>query len=250
MGALGLLTRNFRLYHDIIQLCKARSIPLLSLSFDQQIPGFVDVVLTTETEVPLLSFSNVVAVDPFSPEEGLLVALCRQSGKSIYETIIIGVDPGKRPGLAVLGDGIVLEATVEPDLRYLITKVANVVTTHPYRNIVIRLGDGDPLRRDKILNALLELGIRLELCDETSTTKPGGHGESAALIARQQGELVVHYREPKPGPGELKDVKGLSRAQTAGKIALPDDLAARVASGELGMEEALRMHSAQGRQVL
>src|SRR5213594_3653822 len=47
---LGILTEDFRLYHDLVAALKARDLPFTSLSFARRIPDAVGAVLTSPAE--------------------------------------------------------------------------------------------------------------------------------------------------------------------------------------------------------
>src|SRR2546421_4114393 len=60
---LGLLTEDFRLYHDLVAALKARDLPFVSLSFSRRVPDTVGAVLTSPTEVGRVRLRRVVAGD-------------------------------------------------------------------------------------------------------------------------------------------------------------------------------------------
>src|SRR6266540_1117351 len=47
---LGIMTEDFRLYHDLVAGLKARDIPFVSLSFSRRIPEDVGVIVTSPKE--------------------------------------------------------------------------------------------------------------------------------------------------------------------------------------------------------
>ena len=60
---LGLLTEDFRLYHDLVAALKRRGLPFRSLSFGGRIPGTVGAILTSPAEAPRIRFPNIIAVE-------------------------------------------------------------------------------------------------------------------------------------------------------------------------------------------
>src|SRR5438046_7756018 len=58
---LGLLTEDFRLYHDLVAALKARDLPFVSLSFARRIPDTVGAVLTSPAEAERVRSRHVVA---------------------------------------------------------------------------------------------------------------------------------------------------------------------------------------------
>ena len=105
---LGLLTEDFRLYHDLVAALKRKDIPFVSLSFARRIPGTVGAVLTSPEEAPRIRFPRVVAVEEIESAVARGLQLLR--GKSTWTELLIGIDPGSEPGVAVVGDGEVVDA--------------------------------------------------------------------------------------------------------------------------------------------
>ncbi len=66
----------------------------------------VGVVITTRDEREKVRFRKVVAND--SPDIALKIAKTRLRGEGTFDLLIIGVDPGVRPGVAIIGDRRVL----------------------------------------------------------------------------------------------------------------------------------------------
>src|SRR3990170_5153837 len=93
---LGILTEDFRLYHDLVAALKARDIPFVSLSFARRIPETIGAVLTSPAEAPNVRSGHVVAVDEI--DRAIAKALQLLRGKSEWRQLLIGVDPGREPG--------------------------------------------------------------------------------------------------------------------------------------------------------
>ncbi len=160
---------------------------------------------------------------------------------------VVGVDPGTRPGVAVLSGDVVVAAYQVPlaDVPDVVREaVADAVDP------VVRVGDGARLLGRRIIEALDE--VRVELVDETGTTPTLGTGArgmgdvlAAVNIARRSGE-AVERRPVEPTRGELQVIQERSREASAGNRAIDEALARRVAAGELTIEEALAEHRGDG----
>jgi predicted RNase H-like nuclease (RuvC/YqgF family) len=105
---LGLLTEDFRLYHDLVAALKARDLPFVSLSFSRRIPETVGAVLTSPVEARRIRNGHVVAVDDI--DSSIAKALQILKGKVSWSELLVGVDPGREPGVAIIGDGDVIDA--------------------------------------------------------------------------------------------------------------------------------------------
>jgi len=77
---LGILTEDFRLYHDLVAALKARDLPFTSLSFARRIPDSVGAVLTSPAEATRVRLRHVVPVDDIDSSIAKALQLLR--GKS------------------------------------------------------------------------------------------------------------------------------------------------------------------------
>src|SRR5881628_1240508 len=107
---LGILTEDFRLYHDLVAALKARDLPFTSLSFARRIPDAVGAVLTSPAEASRVRLRHVVPVDDIDSSIAKALQLLR--GKSEWEELRIGVDPGRETGVAIIGDGEVIDTRI------------------------------------------------------------------------------------------------------------------------------------------
>src|SRR6059058_4558896 len=92
---LGLLTEDFRLYHDLVAALKARDLPFVSLSFSRRIPDTVGAVLTSPAEAGRVRHRHAVAVDDI--DSSIAKAIQILKGKSYWTELLIGVDPVANP---------------------------------------------------------------------------------------------------------------------------------------------------------
>lgn len=155
----------------------------------------------------------------------------------------MGIDPGERPGIAVLDGDDVVAAFQVP-----LGDVADVVRREVEDAVdpLVRIGDGARLRGSRLVDALD--GVRVELVDETGSTPHLGAGArgmgdvlAAANIARREGESV-DTMDVEPTAGELQTIKTAARERSPENRAIPGELARRVAKGDLTIEDALDEH--------
>src|SRR3989304_5030661 len=90
---LGILTEDFRLYHDLVAALKARDVPFVSLSFPRRVPESVGAVLTSPAEVRKIRSPHVVAVDDV--DAAIVKALQLLKGKTEWRGLLIGGGPGR-----------------------------------------------------------------------------------------------------------------------------------------------------------
>ncbi|HYM38804.1 MAG TPA: hypothetical protein VEY12_01490 [Thermoplasmata archaeon] len=236
---LGILTEDFRLYHDLVAGLKARGLPFVSLSFTHRIPETVGAVLTSPAEAPRIRSRNVVAVRDL--DGAIARALQLAKGKTEWQELLIGVDPGHEPGVAVLGDGEVLDTSLAPNPEAVRDQVRAALRTFPARGVRVRVGHGDPTNRNRILNALAQDGLRVEIVDEAGTTHrtPQPDLDAAVDIARTPGVRVRPPFEVRPTPGEVKEIQRRSRVRSEGQVTISSELADAVARGQVTLDGAI-----------
>jgi hypothetical protein len=236
---LGILTEDFRLYHDLVAALKARDLPFASLSFSRGVPETVGVVLTSAAEAPKVRSSRVVVVDDL--DSAVARALQLLKGKTEWRELFIGVDPGHEPGVAVLGDGDVLDTRQAAKPEAVAPIIREALRTFPSKRVTVRVGHGDPTNRNRILNVLSQDGLRIEIVDETSTTRRTARPDldAAIDIARTPGVRVEPPFEIRPTPGEVREIQRRSRLDSGGQVTISSALATAVARGEVSLEEAI-----------
>jgi hypothetical protein len=247
---LGILTEDFRLYHDLVAELKARDIPFESLSFHQRLPHHVGVIITSPGELPRVRFRHKVAAAVV--DDAIAQALRLLQGKEGFEELIIGIDPGPRPGVAALGDGQVVEVRTADTPEAVAGVVGSVVRNHPSRRVLVRVGHGDPTNRNRIINALEDQPVGVEIADEGGTTPRDTRRddvrniEAALGIATTPGVRAKRHYSVEPTAGEVKDIQRLSRLGSRGEVTISRELASRVAKGKMTMEQAIERQ--RGRQ--
>lgn len=247
MKSIGLMTENFKVYYDLVKLLRKRKLPFMSIPPDGDIPANVGVVITTSKEAGDISFFEIVCAEG-NLDNAIRKALLILDGKDEYTRIIIGIDPGKAPGVAVVGDGKVLETYLAPDPESVVSFVDEIKSAYPHKELIARIGHQDELNRNRIINGLARLDISVEITDETNTTKRVYQAdiESAISIARIQGYTAKQFYDLSPSRGALRNIQRLSRIKSKGKITISSDLARGVARGEMSLEEAIAAQERKG----
>ena len=223
---------------------RERRIPSVSLLPGQRIPDQVVVVLTSEQEAPGIAHPHVIGL----PLEGERTAVWAEvesalAAKPGTGALVVGIDPGPRPGFAVLeGDDSIAEGVVDSpeDVGRL---GSHLRRGFPSRPILFRVGNGDRLARDRIVNALLPVRRPIELVDEQGTT-PRGHRRprdavAARAIAATPGRSIRERAELTITPGEVANLQRLSRIGSGGRFTIPRGTAEGVLRGELTLAEAV-----------
>jgi len=240
MKIIGIVTDNFRFFYQLVQDLKERGEPFISLGFENHVPSAVGVIITTEAEETRVRFHTVVADD--RPEQAIDVASAILKGGTDFESLIIGIDPGSRPGLAVLGDGKVLFTDIVQSPEQVADAVDHILACFIHSSSAVRIGHGDRTNRNRIIKAVWDRVDEVEIVDETSTTTRSDvpDVDAALSIGTSSGHKLSSPPEICPTAGEIRDIQRLSRIESRGRVTISSELAEAVARGELTLDGALK----------
>lgn len=250
MKIVAIITEDFSLFYDLVKELKRAKVPFVSLSFDDAIPSNVGIVLTTLDEAPRIKFHEKLAIGRGADFQAMInEAKRRMRGVETYGKLIIGIDPGVRPGFAVVSAGAVLYTTQLARPEDVAETTRSILALYPAKEVVVRVGHGDPTNRNRIINAVHGLGLHIEIVDEHSTTKRTEFPDikAAINIALSSGHTVTGPFEVAPTEGELRNVQRKSREASGGMVTISTHLAERVAKGQLTLEEAIFLQEGKGR---
>jgi hypothetical protein len=236
-------TADFALYHEVVDRLRERGVAFTTVEPDAGLPEGASVLVTAPDDDLAADLADADRVTATADEarravDEALAVLRGGDGRTV-----VGVDPGTRPGIAVLAGETVVAAFHVPlgdAVDAIRQEVADAVDP------LVRIGDGARLQGARLVNDLDD--VTVELVDETGTTPYLGTGArgmgdvlAAVNIARLEGERV-ESREIEPTAGELQRIKDRSRRVSADDRTIDDGLARRVAAGDLTVEEALDEH--------
>jgi len=186
--------------------------------------------------------------DPYDRKDVQLIlrrALSLHEGKRLYRSLIIGIDPGDTPGVAVYGDHILLYSCAVRVPEDCAGVVEKIIRMFPSKGKLIRIGHGDSVIRNRIINTLLRLETALEVVDETGTTHLSNKDsdiDAAKRIAFSAGGFSVRRNmEIEPTEGYLADIQKKSRKLSQGQFTIDHALAEKVARGSVSLEDAVKM---------
>jgi hypothetical protein len=240
MKIIGILTSDFRVYYELIKALKMRDLSFASLSFDELIPVNIGVIITTEDEKENIDFPNLVVAEK-DIELTIDVATRILKGKEKFNRLIIGIDPGKRPGVAVIGDDDILSTAQVSSPEKVEAVVGRVIKTYPSEETIVRIGHGDTTHRNRIINSLSKFDLMVEISDETKTTRISDSPDidAAIDIALKSGVVAKKKYKVEPTEGELRDIQRRSRIESKGRVTISKEEAKKVAKGELSLKEAI-----------
>jgi len=240
MRVVGILTEDSRMYFEILTALRSEGLKHVSLDFSEPLPADVAVIVSTEDERHRISFDHVVTTP--NPDAAMEEVKSLLAGEKDLTTVVVGIDPGNRPGIAaVASDGTALMRMQAPDPEGVRPLVEEVADRYSSSALVVRIGNGDHTNRNRIFNVLWDCGYSVEIVDERNTTKRSKTPDEDAAyeIALTPGHAPRKRQEVSPPPGEIRNIQRLSRLQSEGKLTVSRELAKKVASGEISMEEAI-----------
>ena len=175
---IAVVTVQGKAYYLIVNELKKKSIPFLSLTPGETIPIEVKVVITTKEEKHLVNHETVLLYqEGTEPEKLVNEALQAVRGKRHFEKLVIGIDPGKVLGLAVLADGKIIETGNCFSVKETVDKIKSVLKnleSTPAFSVTVKIGDGVAEYKEKLLRALdkeLSANVVLESVSEAGTSR-------------------------------------------------------------------------------
>ena len=172
---IALATVSGRAYYKLVNELQRKGLPFLSLRPWDPVPLGIKVVVTTNEERHLIKHPNVLVLEKGSDSASVIdAALLRIRGKQNYEKVVVGVDPGKTYGVAILGDDNILETRGCSSLEETANVVVDGLKRFPAAASVVKIGDGAPaytreLRR--LLDEVLPGETVIEIVSEAGTSR-------------------------------------------------------------------------------
>lgn len=265
---VSLATMDFRL-----SFLLQEKLALRGIATEQIVPGKPAarnsvLVVTTEEEFKnnTLTYEKLVVLsrsEVMNISKAITKVLLGLEGKRIWESLIIGVDPGRTIGVAIITDGCLRGVLETREINEAVDYIFLTIRNNPAKMVIIRIGSTGGYRRILLLNELLNnkpSHVSIEVVDELQTTPAScqdaregilnssregqkliaGKDASAAMeIAFRLGESVKSQEQWEPSEGELKEIQVLSRQYSRGKVTISKDQAIKVAKGLLTLEEAI-----------
>jgi hypothetical protein len=203
MNRLAISTSDFRFYYEIVKLLKEWSLPFVNLTEDQEMPEDVVAVLssTSDEEVLPQQIRGDTAIG------SLRKSLPRFIDRVQFDRLIIGVDPGPKPGVAIVADGILIEAREASTIDSLTQFVKDALNDYPFELVSVRVGNGDKPNRDRIINNLRGLDLSVIIVDEANTTIPHKRENNALSAA------IIAMAKSNPGLGNVPGKKTLNNIE-------------------------------------
>ena len=236
MRRIAVRTDDFRLSFHLMRELKRRKCDFVMLSSGEKWDG---VLLTSPEEVQ----DGEIPATEETLEISVERAIQASRGLDSAVQLVFGVDPGPRPGIAWLADGIVVGSAQLEQIDSVADHIVGLSSAVEHKRMCVKVGDGAPLIRDRIINQLILRGIETLEVNEYRTSQGSRiktHLHAATRIALMGGSRVHHIRELNPTEGDLKEIQRQSRIMSSGNLTISTELARLVACGELSMDDAIK----------
>jgi hypothetical protein len=172
---IAVATVSGRAYYQLVTELNRKRLPFLSLKPWDPIPLNIKVVLTTREESDQISHPHILLFEQeLNPETVIDEAILLIQGKKSYERVVVGVDPGKTYGLAILGDNKVLSTLASSNIEEVSHRIVDSLRRYPAEVKVVRVGNGPPEYTHALLNSLdknLPEETLIEIVSEAGTSR-------------------------------------------------------------------------------
>jgi hypothetical protein len=186
-------------YYAIVSRLRRAGLPFASILPDSDLAD-CDLVLTTADELGQFG-GRAIALEDLDENPGIFKGqlVSRLAGKS--DVMLVGVDPGKRTGLAVFYGQTRLAFGTFDSQGAVCSRVGAFARGVPSSRLLVRVGNGNKPMASKLLEGLRREvpGATIEIVDESGTSTGSRRMKgvqkdqvSAAKIAFRKGEVVSH----------------------------------------------------------
>lgn len=187
MKVAGILTKDFRLYYEIIKEFRNRELPIISLNFNEPIPSSIGVLITTKKESSKINFSFKVIANLRYINITVIKALLMLNDVFDVQSLVIGIDPGKNSGIALLANERVIEKFTTPYADEIFRYIRDLKRTFMNTKMIIKIGNGDKVHMNMIIKKIASLEVLIEIVDERNTT-------SRYNISHEDAAITIGYR--------------------------------------------------------
>lgn len=236
MRRIAVRTDDFRLSFHLMRELKRRKCEFVMLAPDDKWDG---ILLTSPEEV----MDGEIPATEETLEISVERAIQASRGFESAVQLVFGVDPGPRPGIAWLADGIVVGSAQLEEINGVADHIIGLSSAVKHQRMCVKVGDGAPLIRDRIINQLILRGIETLQVSEyrtSSGSRVKTHLHAATRIALMGGNKVYKIRDLNPTEGDLKEIQRQSRILSSGDFTISTELARLVACGEISIEDAIK----------
>ncbi len=196
---IAIITLDSMAYYKITKILKDHNFSFLSLTPNERIPNFVNLVITTELEKHLALKTKYITLEELSSSKTQRYIILSKLSNLTCKNITIGIDPGHRTGLIVYNDDKEIYASVCRSINQIKKIVKEISEYFEESEIMVKIGKGDKHNSRyiaKIIRSFVNDNTKIEIVDEFGTSnqkiKPNKRSSkdirAAKIIAFRQGK--------------------------------------------------------------
>lgn len=197
---IAVITLDSKAYYKITKILRDHNFSFLSLTPNERIPNFVNLVITTELEKHLALKTRYITLEELSSSKTQRYIILSKLSNLTCKNITIGIDPGHRTGLIVYNEDKEIYASVCRSINQIKKTVKEISEYFEESEIVVKIGKGDKHNSHyiaKTIRSFVNDNIKIEIVDEFGTsnqkTKPNKRSSKDIRAAK-----IIAFRQGKP----------------------------------------------------
>jgi len=192
-------TSKARAYYALVSRLRRAGLPFSSVLPDSDL-GDCDLVLTTADEAKQFG-PKALVLEELDERPGIFKGQIVSHLGGEKDVILVGVDPGKRTGLAVFYGQVKLAFNTFDSAGAVCSRVAAFARGVPSSRVLVRVGNGNRSMASRLVDGLRRdvPAATIEVVDESGTSTGSSKMKgvqrdqvAAAKIAFRKGEVVSH----------------------------------------------------------
>ena len=197
MDRICVATSKARAYYALVSRLRRAGLPFTSILPDSDFRD-CELVLTTADEASQFG-GRALALEELDENPGVFKGQVVSRLKGKGETVLVGVDPGKRTGLAVFYGQTRLAFNTFDSVSAVFSRIGAFARGLPSSRLLVRVGNGNRSMASRLIDGLRREvpEATIELVDESGTSSGSSRMKgvqrdqvSAAKIAFRKGEVV------------------------------------------------------------
>jgi RNase H-fold protein (predicted Holliday junction resolvase) len=210
---VGVATENGKSYYQITSLLRQSRVPYVDviLGSSSQNPfvarnstndyNSLKIIITTRKERLQLDADQVICIEDLGQDSGLLreKLIPILSPKKDNNCFTVGIDPGKRIGLAAYFNQLEIESIVVGSVEDAVARVGELLQNAPDVRKTIKIGAGIPKLAQEIAATLEKRfgskDLRIKLVDERGTSSLYARRKNVPGTRDQQAARLIAFRD-------------------------------------------------------
>ena len=197
---IAVITLDSKAYYKITKILKDHNFSFLSLTPNEKIPNFVNLVITTELEKHLALKTKHITLEELSNSKTQRYIILSKLNDLTCNNITIGIDPGHRTGLIVYNNDKEIYASVCRSINQVKKTVKEISEYFEESEIIIKIGKGDKHNSRyiaKTIKSVVDNNTKIEIVDEFGTSNQKIQ-PNKKLFRDIRAAKIIAFRQGKP----------------------------------------------------